>query len=538
MRGLRDSRLSEYPSGLPISAEPVAFDSQGHGRVLWRRPMKPVFAQVAVPASEVTDAAASGSVATYVTVALFAALLLLMILAARRLMSRGRQPQPKSLPPPSVTALEARPEAPKVVLPPTEQELKARAGADHAKAEADRIHAERARLQAEARTASADQKSQLEADAKRLKDQEEDAKKDAYRAQKAAEVEERERKKREREEGERLKVEAIAAEKAEVEHRARDAAAAQALRVEAEAGQTLAAGLSKTKREGFMARLNGLFSGAPKAIDDKVLAELEDVLFSADIGVKTASNLVEFARAKARSRELDSSDKIKAVIRKEVERIVDLKANHTLGGGGPPHVIMVVGVNGAGKTTTIGKLAAKAKASGKSVVLGAGDTFRAAAAEQLDVWAGRAGAELVKGKEDADPASVVFEAAKVAKLRNADLMIADTAGRLHTKANLMEELKKTKRVLDKAVPGAPHEVLLVLDATNGQNAIAQARQFHEAVGITAIALTKLDGTAKGGVIIGICDELKLPVAWVGVGEKIADLRPFDPKEFVAALFDD
>jgi fused signal recognition particle receptor len=199
---------------------------------------------------------------------------------------------------------------------------------------------------------------------------------------------------------------------------------------------------------------------------------------------------------------------------------------------------MVVGVNGAGKTTTIGKLAAKAKGMGKSVVLGAGDTFRAAAAEQLDVWAGRAGAHLVKGKEDADPASVVFEAAKVAKERNADVMIADTAGRLHTKTNLMEELKKTKRVLDKAVPGAPHEVLLVLDATNGQNAIAQARQFHDAVGITAIALTKLDGTAKGGVIIGICDELKVPVAWVGVGEKVADLRPFDPKEFVAALFDD
>jgi fused signal recognition particle receptor len=260
------------------------------------------------------------------------------------------------------------------------------------------------------------------------------------------------------------------------------------------------------------------------------------VLFTADIGVKTASALVEHAREKAKSTSLGSAE-LKGVIRGEVQRIVTLKANHTLGGGGPPHVIMVVGVNGAGKTTTIGKLAAKAKASGKKVLLGAGDTFRAAAAEQLDVWAERAGAELVKGKEESDPASVVFDAVKKGVEQKVDLVIADTAGRLHTKANLMEELKKVKRVMEKALPGAPHEVLLVLDATNGQNAIMQARQFHDAVGITSIALTKLDGTAKGGVIIGICDELKVPVAWAGVGEKVADLKAFDPKEFVEALFD-
>jgi fused signal recognition particle receptor len=198
---------------------------------------------------------------------------------------------------------------------------------------------------------------------------------------------------------------------------------------------------------------------------------------------------------------------------------------------------MVVGVNGSGKTTTIGKLAAKATAKGRKVVLAAGDTFRAAAAEQLDVWAERAHAELVKGKDEADPASVVFEAVKRAKEIGADLVLADTAGRLHTKAPLMEELKKVKRVLDKAQPGAPHEVLLVLDATMGQNAIAQAKQFNEAIGVTSIALTKLDGTAKGGVIIGICDELKVPVAWAGVGEKVGDLRPFSPAEFVEALFD-
>jgi fused signal recognition particle receptor len=194
-------------------------------------------------------------------------------------------------------------------------------------------------------------------------------------------------------------------------------------------------------------------------------------------------------------------------------------------------------VNGAGKTTTLGKLAAKDTGEGRQVVMAAGDTFRAAAAEQLDVWAERAHAQLVKGVEGGDPGAVVFEAVKLARENGASLVLADTAGRLHTKVPLMEELKKVRRVMGKALEGAPHEVLLVLDATVGQNAIAQAKQFHEAVGVTAIALTKLDGTAKGGVVIGLCDELKLPVVWVGVGEKLADLRRFDPKEFAAALFD-
>ncbi len=286
-----------------------------------------------------------------------------------------------------------------------------------------------------------------------------------------------------------------------------------------------------------MSKLNSFFGGPPRAVDDSVLAELEEILFTADIGVKTASSLVEAARERVKRNELGSADRIKDMIRKEVERIVALPSPRSLEGGGPPHVVMVVGVNGSGKTTTIGKLAAKATSKGRKVVLAAGDTFRAAATEQLDVWAERAKAELVKGKEDSDPAAVIFDAVKRAKETGADLVIADTAGRLHTKASLMEELKKVRRVIDKALPGAPHEVLLVLDSTNGQNAIAQAKQFHDAVGVTSIALTKLDGTAKGGVIIGICDELKLPVTWVGVGEKVADLRPFDPREFVAALFD-
>jgi fused signal recognition particle receptor len=197
---------------------------------------------------------------------------------------------------------------------------------------------------------------------------------------------------------------------------------------------------------------------------------------------------------------------------------------------------MVVGVNGSGKTTTIGKLAAKLKADGRSVMLGAGDTFRAAAGEQLEVWADRVGAPVVRGKEGADPASVCFEAVQRGVQEKVDVVLCDTAGRLHTKAPLMEELKKVKRVIGKAAEGAPHEVLLVLDSTNGQNAIAQARQFHEALGVSGIVLTKLDGTAKGGVVIGICDELRIPVRYVGVGETVADLKPFAAKEFVEALF--
>ncbi|MCA2979748.1 MAG: signal recognition particle-docking protein FtsY [Myxococcaceae bacterium] len=467
-------------------------------------------------------------VGTVIAVVLGLGLVVLLGLVARKLVSKPRATTvaPPALPRSSGVepALEAKP-LPKVELPPSEVEAKAKAEAEARRAEAERLKAERAALE------------QGSAEAQALKAQEEALKKDAYRAQKQAEAEEKERKKREREEAERLALEEKKrAEEAAAEAK-RQAEALERAKIEAQAGATLAAGLAKTKREGFMAKLNGLFGGAPKVIDEKVLGELEEVLFTADIGVRTASRLVELAREKAKSKELDSAEKLKGVIRREVEQIVSLKANTSLAGGGPPHVIMVVGVNGAGKTTTIGKLASKAKAEGKKVVVGAGDTFRAAAAEQLDVWAARAGAELVKGKDEADPASVVFDAIKRAKDVGADLVLADTAGRLHTKANLMEELKKVKRVAEKALPGAPHEVLLVLDSTMGQNAIAQAKEFKDAVGVTSIALTKLDGTAKGGVIIGICDELKLPVAWAGVGEKVADLRQFDAKEFVDALFE-
>jgi fused signal recognition particle receptor len=384
-------------------------------------------------------------------------------------------------------------------------------------------------------TSDAGLRTRLEAEARALKASEEEAKRVAYRAEKSAEQEARARRASEGAAREAERAEAQALAQAEGERQTRVEAEARQLRVAAEAGQTLAAGLERTRSTGFVARLNAIL-GRGGTVDAGVLAELEEALFSADIGVQTASRLVETARAQARRDELADGPRVKALIEAEVESILALPTPRSLEGGGPPHVVMVVGVNGAGKTTTIGKLAARLATQGKRVVLAAGDTFRAAATEQLDVWAERAGATLVKGAEESDPGAVVYEAVKQAVASGADVVLADTAGRLHTKAPLMEELKKIKRVLGKALPGAPHEVLLVLDATVGQNAIAQARHFHEAVGVTSIVLTKLDGTAKGGVIIGIADELKLPVCWVGVGEKVADLRPFSSAEFVQALF--
>jgi fused signal recognition particle receptor len=369
---------------------------------------------------------------------------------------------------------------------------------------------------------------------------EEARKKEEYRQKKEAERAERERRRLEREEELRLA-------RAEEERRAREAEEARLReeeekrrRVEAEAGRTLAAGLEKT-RGGFVARLQGLF-GRRGPVDERTLAELEEILFTADIGVKTATELLENARERVRKRELDDPEKLKEALREEIARIVSLpgagRNEGELGvGEDRPWVVMVVGVNGSGKTTTVGKLAARLHQSGYKVLLGAGDTFRAAAGEQLEIWAERVGSPVVRGKDGADPASVCFEAVRRGLEEKADVVLLDTAGRLHTKLPLMEELKKVKRVVDKAFPGAPHLVLLVLDATTGQNAIAQARQFHEALGVGGIVLTKLDGTAKGGVVIGICDELAIPVRYVGVGEKVADLRPFDPREFVNALFD-
>jgi len=362
--------------------------------------------------------------------------------------------------------------------------------------------------------------------------------KEAYRKKKEEERLEKERRRLEREEDERRAREEAARQAREAEEALRLEEEERRKRVEAEAGRTLADGLAKT-RGGFMSRLNGLFTGG-RPLDDKVLAELEEVLFTADIGVRTATELLGAARERVKRRELSDPSRLRAVLREDIERILALDGQRAAGGldvpAERPFVVMIVGVNGSGKTTTIGKLAAQVKQGGHSVLLGAGDTFRAAASEQLEVWAERVGAPVVRGKDGSDPASVCFEAVKRGVEERIDVVLCDTAGRLHTKAPLMEELKKVKRVMAKACPGAPHEVLLVLDATNGQNAIAQARQFHEALGVTGLVLTKLDGTAKGGVVIGICDELKLPVRYVGVGERVPDLRPFSPHEFVEALF--
>ncbi|WP_434391691.1 signal recognition particle-docking protein FtsY [Melittangium boletus] len=500
-------------------------------------PPAPPVTQPGVPQTG-TPPPGGGPVGDVVGIGVAVLLVALMVAAARKLFFKRRPELPGQKPAaedkPALP--EARPEL-RVQLPPSEAELARQREAEeiHARAEALGRQREEAARAARATTDSAE-RARLEAQVRELKAREEEEKRVEYRARKALEDETRERRKREREESERLVREEQARAAAAVEEaRLAEEAAARA-KVQAEAGRTLAQGLDKTRSQGFMARLNGLF-GSNRQVDESVLAEMEEILFTADIGVRTASNLVEVARDKLKRNELGDASRIKALIRDEVTRIVDLPVPRTLEGGGPPHVVMVVGVNGAGKTTTIGKLSAQLTGQGKKVVLAAGDTFRAAATEQLDVWAERAGAQLVKGAEGGDPGSVIFDAVKKAQAEGADVVIADTAGRLHTKVSLMDELKKVKRTIDKAMPGAPHEVLLVLDSTNGQNAIQQARQFHDAVGVTALALTKLDGTAKGGVIIGICDELKLPVVWVGVGEKIADLRRFNPKEFVQALFD-
>jgi fused signal recognition particle receptor len=377
-------------------------------------------------------------------------------------------------------------------------------------------------------------------DVRAAKEAEEARRREDYRRKKEAEREERERRRREREEEERRAREAAELAAREAEEARRRIEEERRRRAEAEAGKTLAAGLEKT-RGGFMARLNSLFVGG-KMVDDAVLADLEEVLFTADIGVKTATKLLESARERAKRKELSDPERLKGVLREHIARILaldgDADAPPSLRvGAARPWVVMVVGVNGSGKTTTVGKLAAKLQGAGHSVLLGAGDTFRAAAGEQLEVWAERVGAPIVRGKAGSDPASVCFEAVQRGVAEAIDVVLCDTAGRLHTKAPLMEELRKVKRVMAKAAQGAPHEVLLVLDATNGQNAIAQARQFHEALGVTGIALTKLDGTAKGGVIIGICDELRIPVRYVGIGETVADLKPFGPREFVEALFE-
>jgi fused signal recognition particle receptor len=296
---------------------------------------------------------------------------------------------------------------------------------------------------------------------------------------------------------------------------------------------TLEQGLKKT-REGFVSRLSRMFGRAKLSEDE--LEEIEEILFTADIGVRTSQKLIDFLQNELDKKDRADPARLLAALKEKIESMLAIKAEPVDREANKPHVILVVGVNGTGKTTSIGKLAMKFKQAGKKVILAAADTFRAAADEQLTIWGDRAGAQVISGQSGGDPGAIVYDAIGAARSQDADIVIADTAGRLHTKVNLIEELKKVHRVCNKAMEGAPHEVLLVLDATTGQNAINQAKQFHKALNVTGIVLTKLDGTAKGGVIIGICDTFGLPVNYIGIGEHLDDLRPFNPNQFVQALF--
>jgi fused signal recognition particle receptor len=294
-------------------------------------------------------------------------------------------------------------------------------------------------------------------------------------------------------------------------------------------------GLAAT-RGGFIARLTALFTGK-KEIDPAILEQIEEVMLTSDVGVKTTQTILERLREQLQKNELADTDAVWAALRAEATRILTLDgASGALRLSAKPTVVLMVGVNGVGKTTTIGKLATKYTADDKKVMLGAGDTFRAAAVQQLEVWGKRVGAVVIRGKEGADPGAVAFDATTKAKEATADLLFVDTAGRLHTKSPLMDEIKKVRKTIAKAMDGAPHETLLVLDATTGQNALNQAAMFKDALDLTGIILTKLDGTAKGGIVLGICDELKIPVRYIGLGERAEDLREFHAEEFVEALF--
>lgn len=447
-----------------------------------------------------------------------------------------------------------------------EAEDKKREADDKAKAaEAKKREAEEAKKRAEAEARTADDATAKAAAAKAAeeakaaadaaKKAEQEARAEAARAAEA-------RDKAVKEAAERAKAEAKAAAEAEAkakaearrkeqEHKAKAEAEAKA-KADAEAkkaapkaeddegggpAKTLKDGLGRTRKEGFIAKLSSLFAG--KQLDQDLLDEVEEALFTADIGVRTAERLLSAVREALSKKELKDASKVWDVLRAEAQKILEgANAGAKVGTPKPgePFVTMVLGVNGTGKTTSIGKLAHKLLAEKKSVVLVAGDTFRAAATEQLEHWARRVGAPCIKGKEGADPASVVFDGVKQGLEQKADVVLVDTAGRLHNNTNLMEELKKVRRVMGRAIESAPHEVLMVLDATTGQNGITQAKLFKDATDVTGIILTKLDGTAKGGVVLGVCDELKIPIKWIGVGERVADLRAFDPREFVDELF--
>ena len=297
-------------------------------------------------------------------------------------------------------------------------------------------------------------------------------------------------------------------------------------------------GLSKT-RESVVGRLSRLVTSR-RTVDDEFLNELEEILIGADVGVDTTADIVEALRERARTERYASSDELLALLKDEMRRHLgdDGRNGHEPFAlhAPPPEVIMVVGINGVGKTTTIGKLAHGFVRSGKTVYIAAADTFRAAANEQLEIWADRAGATVIRQLQGSDPAAVAFDAVRSAVAHHADVVIIDTAGRLHTKVNLMEELKKIRRVIEKVIPQAPHQVLLVIDASTGQNGLQQAKQFGQAVGVSGLVLTKLDGTAKGGVVLAISKALNVPVQYVGVGEGIEDLQPFDRDAFIDAMF--
>lgn len=291
-------------------------------------------------------------------------------------------------------------------------------------------------------------------------------------------------------------------------------------------------GLNKTKAS-FEEKMNNVFSNFRK-VDEELLEELEEALIMSDVGVETSTKIVSKLRDRVKKENIQDEEGVRQALRDEIKSIFD-SVDNSLKLKTQPSVILVVGVNGVGKTTSIGKMANRLKQDGKKVVVAAADTFRAAAVEQLEIWADRAGCDIVKKQEGVDPASVVYDAIKVAKEKQADVLICDTAGRLHNKKYLMDELLKIKRVIDKELPGASKEVLMVLDATTGQNAIEQVKAFKETVDITGIVLTKLDGTAKGGVVIGIVAENKMPVKFIGVGEQIDDMEIFNSTDFVNAL---
>ena len=293
-------------------------------------------------------------------------------------------------------------------------------------------------------------------------------------------------------------------------------------------------GLSKTKQS-FNDKVNNVFSAFRK-VDEELLEELEEALIMSDVGVETSTKIIANLRDKIKKQNLKEADEVKQALREEIQNIFD-EIDNTLHLDTTPSIILVVGVNGVGKTTSIGKIANRLKQDGKKVVIAAADTFRAAAVEQLEIWANRAGCQIVKKEEGADPASVVYDAIKKTREENADVLICDTAGRLHNKKYLMDELEKIKRVIDKELPDASKEILLVLDATTGQNAILQVQAFKETVDITGLVLTKLDGTAKGGVVIGITNENHMPVKFIGVGEQIDDMEVFNSKDFVKAIIE-